>query len=162
MPTRGLPTSSRAIFFKALKSPRRLANIPSLNDLLAEPMSERVPDPYARCAELDGWDIYAVGGHYQKAACFDKKTENSKGELRATATGHFFRMNMRTHHMSCLGMANPEDGKKKARDMTAIRLSDHPALQTPLGHREDLPSVQEQDERTEIQGTAPWMPSGAT
>ena len=110
-------------FFKALKSSRRLANITSLNDLLAEPMSERVPDPYLQCAELDGWDIYAVDGHYQKAACFDRKTENSKGELRATATGHFFRMNMRTHHMSCLGMANPEDGKKKAHDMTVIKRS---------------------------------------
>ena len=30
--------------------------------------------------------------------------------LSSSATGHFFRMNMRNHHMSCLGMANPEDG----------------------------------------------------
>ena len=80
-------------------------------------------DPYAQCEELDDWDIYAVDGHYHKAACFDPKSENSKGELRAIATGHFFRMNMRTHHMSCLGMANPEDGKKKAHDMTVIKRS---------------------------------------
>jgi len=110
-------------FFKALKSPRRLANITSLNDLLAAPMHEHIPDPYAQCAELDDWDLYAVDGHYHKAACFDKKSENSKGELRAVATGHFFRMNMRDHHMSCLGMANPEDGKKKAHDMTVIKRS---------------------------------------
>jgi hypothetical protein len=110
-------------FFKALKSPRRLANITSLNDLLAGPMKLQVPDPYAQCAELADWDLYAVDGHYHKAACFDKKSKNSKGELRAIATGHFFRMNMRTHHMSCLGMANPEDGKKKAHDMTVIKRS---------------------------------------
>ena len=32
-------------------------------------------------------------------------------------------MNMRTHHMSCLGMANPEEGEKKAHDMTFIKRS---------------------------------------
>lgn len=110
-------------FFKALKSPRRLANITSLNDLLAGPMKHRIPDPYAQCPELDDWDLYAVDGHYHHAACFDKKSKNSKGEVRAIATGHFFRMNMRNHHMSCLGMANPEDGKKKAHDMTVIKRS---------------------------------------
>jgi len=110
-------------FFKALKSPRRLVNITSLNDLLAGPMKLQIPDPYTQCAQLADWDLYAVDGHYHIAACFDKKSENSKGELRAIATGHFFRMNMRNHHMSCLGMANPEDGKKKAHDMTVIKRS---------------------------------------
>ncbi len=108
-------------FFKALKSPRRLANITSLNDLLAQPMSQRISDPFAQCPELDGWDLYAVDGHYHKAASFDPKSKDSKGNARAIATGHFFRMNLRTHHMSCLDMANPEDGKKKAHDTTIIK-----------------------------------------
>jgi hypothetical protein len=56
-------------------------------------------------------DLNAVDGYYHQTPCFDKKHENSKGEFRAIVTGHFFRMNMRTHHLSCLGMANPEDGK---------------------------------------------------
>lgn len=120
-------------FFKALKSPRRLGNITSLNNLLAEPMKRRIADPYAQCEELDGWDIYAVDGHYHKAACFDPKTENAKGELRATATGHFFRMDLRSHHMSCLGMANPEDGKKKAHDMTVIKRSSADQLRNGAG-----------------------------
>ena len=102
-------------FFEALKSPRRLANITSLNELLAGSMKQRIPDPYAQCEQLHDWDLYALDGHYHHAACFDKKRENSIGKLRAIATGHFFRMNMRNHHLSCLGMANPEDGKKKAR-----------------------------------------------
>jgi len=94
-------------------------------------------DPYAQCKELDDWDLYAVDGHYHKAACFDPKSISSKGELRAIATGHFFRMNMRTHHMSCLGMANPEDGKKKAHDMTVIKRSsaDHPGRRKFHQHR---------------------------
>jgi hypothetical protein len=119
----GIANIEPSHFFKALKSPRRLANITSLNELLAGPMEQHIPDPYAQCEQLDDWDLYAVDGHYHHAACFDKKHEDSKGELRAIATGHFFRMNMRNHHMSCLGMANPEDGKKKAQDMTVIKRS---------------------------------------
>jgi hypothetical protein len=108
-------------FFKALKSPRRLANITSLNDLLAQPMRQCVADPYATCPELAGWDLYAVDGHYHHAASFDPKTKDSKGNSRAIATGHFFRLNLRTHHLSCLDMANPEDGKKRAHDITVIK-----------------------------------------
>jgi hypothetical protein len=108
-------------FFKALQSSRRLANIISLNDLLALPMNRDIPDPYSQCSELDCWDIYAVDGHYQKAACFDSKTTDSKGNLRAIATGHFFRVNLRNHHLSWLDMATPEDGKKKAHDVTVIK-----------------------------------------
>lgn len=133
----GLASIAPSHFFKALKSTRRLANITSLNGLLAEPMQQHVPDPYARCEELHAWDIYAVDGHYHQAACFDPKSQNSKGELRTTATGHFFRMNMRTHHMSCLGMANPEDGKKKAHDITVIKRSSAEQLRNgaPVGRK---------------------------
>ena len=115
-------------FFKALKSERRLANITSLNDLLAGAMTRRVADAFAHCPELDDWVIYAVDGHYHKAACFDPKREASDGSIRATATGHFFRMNMRTHHLSCLAMAEPKDGKKKEHDMAAIKRSTAEAL----------------------------------
>ena len=115
-------------FFKALQSQRRLANITSLNDLLAGPMAARVADPYAQCAQLAGWDLYAVDGHYHKAACFDPKEKASDGSTRAAATGHFFRMNMRTHHMSCLAMAEPKDGKKREHDMAAIKRSTADAL----------------------------------
>ena len=115
-------------FFKALKSERRLGNITSLNDLLADTMTSQVDDAFAHCPELAEWDIYAVDGHYHKAACFDPKHEASDGSIRATATGHFFRMNMRTHHLSCLAMAEPKDGKKKEHDMAAIKRSTADAL----------------------------------
>ena len=133
----GLANIEPSHFFKALKSPRRLANLTSLNGLLAQPMKRRIADPYAQCKELDDWDLYAVDGHYHQAACFDPKRANSKGELRATATGHFFRMNLRTHHLSCLGMANPEDGKKKAHDMTVIKRSSADQLRNgaPVGRK---------------------------
>lgn len=110
-------------FFKALKSPRRLANLTSLNDLLASAMKQEVPDPYAQCPELDGWDLYAVDGHYHKAACFDPKDSGSEEAPRALPTGHFFRANLRTHHMSCLDLVKPNDGKKRVHDVTVIRRS---------------------------------------
>ena len=115
-------------FFKALKSERRLENIISLNKLLAHPMTEHVADPFAQCNELEDWDIYAIDGHYHKAACFDPKHVASDGTLRAMATGHFFRMNMRTHHLSCLAMAEPKEGKKKEHDMAVIKRSTVDAL----------------------------------
>jgi len=133
----GMANIQPSHFFKALKSSRRLANITSLNGLLAQPMQRRIADPYAQCKELDGWDLYAVDGHYHKAACFDPKSVASDGTLRATATGHFFRMNMRTHHLSCLAMAEPKDGKKKEHDMAAIKRSSAEQLRNgaPVGRK---------------------------
>ena len=110
-------------FFKSLSSARRLANLTSFNDQLAGVMNGKVPDPYAQCSELDGWDLYAVDGHYHRAACFDPKIVDSKGVPKKFATGHFFRMDMRTHHMSCFPLAVPPDGKKKVHDVRAIKRS---------------------------------------
>jgi len=62
-------------FFKALKSARRLANITSLNDLLAGPMKSQIPDPYAQCAELD--DCLLI-----KSSC----STNTAGILRRFST----------------------------------------------------------------------------
>jgi hypothetical protein len=33
----------------------------------------------------------------------------------------FFRVDQRTHHLSCLDMATPEDGRKTAHDITVIK-----------------------------------------
>ena len=49
-------------------------------------MTSRVADAFSHCPELDDWDIYAVDGHYHKAACFDPKREASDGSIRATDT----------------------------------------------------------------------------
>ena len=110
-------------FFKALKSKRRLKNITSLNNLLSSVVSEKIHDPFAQFKELSNWKIYAVDGHYHQAACFDSKKKNSKGDLVKYATGHFFRVNLRNHHLSTLAMSEPKDGKKKEHDMAVIKRS---------------------------------------
>ena len=117
-------------FFKALKSKRRLENITSVNTLLSQTVKERIHDPFAEFEELKKWEIYAVDGHYQKAACHDTPYQNSKGGLTKAAVGHFFRLNLRTHHMSLLDTAESHltSGKKKEHDMAIIKRSSADAL----------------------------------
>jgi len=111
-------------FFKSLKSKRRLKNLTSINDLLAGKLSEKIQDPLAQFPELDKWDVDLIDGHYQKAACFDPKYLSSDDKMKTMATGHFFRLNVRTQHLSCLDFVKPTDGKKKAHDVTVMRRSD--------------------------------------
>lgn len=115
-------------FFKALKSKRRLANLTSINQLLADKLSEKTLDPLAQFPELDKWEVNLVDGHYQKSACFDPKYIDSKNNLKSIATGHFFRLDLRNQHLSCLDLVKPNDGKKKAHDVTVIRRSSVEAL----------------------------------
>lgn len=110
-------------WFKALKSPRRLANLTSLNDLLIQPIKERITDPFAPYEELNDWKMYAVDGHYQQAACHDPIYITSKGTETHAATGHFFRIDLRNHHMSLLetSRCHLTTGKKTEHDMTIIK-----------------------------------------
>ncbi len=115
------------LFFKALKSNRRLENLTSLNDLLAAAMAHRVHDPLSDFPELAGYHFYAADGHYQTAACFDAPKPGPKGATKV-ATGHFFRVNLRTHHMSYLDLGRPADGKKKDHDARVIQRAEVEAL----------------------------------
>ena len=107
------------LFFKALKSKRRLANLSSLNSLLLPVMRERCPDPLAELKELDDFDIYGTDGHYHHAAAFDPKP-TKLGE-KTIATGDFFRLDMHSHHLGYMELSEPDAGKKKAHDITIIR-----------------------------------------
>lgn len=108
------------LFFKALKSKRRLQNITSLNDSLSAAMREQIPDPLLTQPELKGYHLFAADGHYQQAACFDAPKPSRKGPQKM-ATGHFFRVNLRSHHMSYLDLSRPADGKKKDHDARVIQ-----------------------------------------
>jgi hypothetical protein len=57
--------------------------------------------------------------------------------MKTMATGHFFRLNVRTQHLSCLDFVKPEDGKKKTHDVTVIRRSDPENLRNgaPTGRK---------------------------
>ena len=110
-------------FLKSLKSERRLENLVSVNALAMKRVNEVVHDPFGDFAELKDWEIYAVDGHYQKAACHDPKVTNKKGDATSPATGHFFRLNLRTHAMSLFETMNPDhkNGKKAVHDAKIIQ-----------------------------------------
>ena len=110
-------------FFKALKSNRRLENLISMNTLLSKYSQTLLPDAFEKYPELDNFDIYAGDGHYQKAACFDKKIEGKK-----RATGHFFRLNLRNHHLDYISLERRDHGKKKKHDTRIIKEADPEAL----------------------------------
>ncbi len=119
-------------FFKALKSNRRLTNLISINDLLRNITKELLPDSFDHCSELENFDIYAGDGHYQHAACFDEKKNGRK-----RATGHFFRVDLRNHHLDYINLEKPDWGKKKKHDAKIIQEADPEALrnQAPKGRK---------------------------
>jgi hypothetical protein len=106
-------------FSEALKSPRRLVNITSLNALLPPVMRRRCDDPFARFGELDDFDIYGADGHYQHAAAHDPKRGEDGGQT--IATGHFFQPDLRCHHLGYIGLGEPDAGKKKSHEITVIK-----------------------------------------
>ncbi len=72
-----------------------------------------------------GWKIFAVDGHYQKAALFDaRKYSKSSKKMTKVATGHFFRLDLRTHHLGYLDLCQTDGDKKKEHDMSVIKRSD--------------------------------------
>lgn len=120
------------LFFKALKSARRLANLESVNLKLTRDMASRCTDPFAGIAELSDFDIYAGDGHFHEAACHDphkpgkaKKPTGKKGERARAAkkrqTGHFFFLGMRDHHLRHFTLAEIRPGGGNEHDMHALK-----------------------------------------
>jgi hypothetical protein len=128
----------RTLFFKALKSSRRLANLESVNLKLARLMASRCADPFSDIAELSGFDIHAGDGHFHEAACHDphkpKKfvSRGKKGERAKTArkrqTGHLFLLDMRDHHLRHFTLAEIRPGGGNEHDMHALKRKGAKAL----------------------------------
>lgn len=111
-------------FFKSLKSPRRLDNLRSVNGLLATVMDEKCDDPFAPVSELGNFAIYAGDGHFHAAAAHDPTSQSSNGQLTKRATGHFFTLNLRTHCLGYLALAERGGLRKAEHDMRVIKRSD--------------------------------------
>lgn len=113
-------------FFEALKSPRRLANLASVNQMLRPYLLDHLADELAVIEELKGWHLYAGDGHYHKGAIFDPSTKADCSDRKASKSpvGHFFRLDLRTHHLGYLDLAQPDDGKKSEHDMKMLKRQD--------------------------------------
>jgi hypothetical protein len=97
-----------------------------MNGLLLDFMRTHLCDPFARFQELDDFDIYAGDGHYHHAASHDVKP-TQEGE-QTIATGHFFRLDLRSHHLGYIELSEPRAGKKKEHDITILKRATTAAL----------------------------------
>ncbi len=109
------------LFFKAMKSGRRLANASSVNLVLDPVMAAKCDDPFSAIPELDNFAIYAADGHYHGAATHDKRIPSSRGVLKKYPTGHFFMLDLRSHHMRHIGTAEQGGARKGEHDMRVIK-----------------------------------------
>lgn len=116
------------LFFKALKSKRRLANLQSLGPQLAVPMAARCDDPLAGIPELEGFAVRAGDGHYHAAACHDPGKAGTDGKVKKWPTGHFFTLCLRTHHLSHLTAADSGPWRKREHDTRALKRCEFDAL----------------------------------
>ena len=116
------------LFFKGLLSARRLENVRSINQALSLLMAGECADPFASIVELDDFALYAGDGHFHSAAAHDPVSEGSDAKSRKLATGHFFILNLRNHHLDHLALAAKDAVRKGEHDMHAIKRSDTDAL----------------------------------
>ena len=117
-------------FFEALKSGRRLNHQKSMNHCLRGYLKNYLCDELAAIDEFKKWHFVAGDGHYHKAAIFDPKTKADTSSRKAskTPTGHFFKLDLRTHHLGYLDLAQPDDGKKSEHDMKMLKRQELEAL----------------------------------
>lgn len=113
-------------FFEALKSKRRLNQQKSINHLMRSYLKDHITDELSQIEEFKKWHFVAGDGHYHKAAIFDPKTkaDTSRKSPSKTPTGHFFSLDLRTHHLDYLDLAQPADGKKSEHDMKMLKRQD--------------------------------------
>jgi len=86
-------------------------------------LSDHTGDALEEIEGLKNWHLFAADGHYHKAAIFDPKTkvDRSRKDPSKSPTGHFFRLDLRNHHLAYLDLAQPEDGKKSEHDMKMLK-----------------------------------------
>ena len=131
-------------YFDALGSGRRLELVAQAAEALFERLrhAAKVEDPFAQHRELDGFWLFAGDGHYHAAAVHDPRVLKA-GELLPQpglppaaggarsrtreqpagtkyATGHFFALDLRTHLLRHLAVADQEE-RRKEHDLRALK-----------------------------------------
>ena len=112
--------------FKSLQSKRRLKSLCSINSLSAAQMTDRCQDPFDSIAELEGFAIYAGAAH-------DRRRLSSSGVMKKLAVGHFFMLNLRTHHLRHLTLGKQDESRKSEHDMHVIKRTHTDALRCAAG-----------------------------
>lgn len=127
-------------FFESFKSKRRLR---LLDELLAQSrrqMHQEMPDAFASFPSLDDFDLFAGDGHFIAAACHDLPAPRGKPSpadalpdpttrvaTTKYATGHLYTLDLRSHAMSHLTVADQIE-RKKENEMRALKRQTAEAL----------------------------------
>lgn len=119
--------------FESFKSTRRLQLLGELLDESAKRMRHEMPDAFASFPCLADYDLFAGDGHFIAAACHDRaaRSDNtpapkasgaSNGRVASVkyATGHLYALDLRSHAMSHLTVAD-QVGRKKEHELRALK-----------------------------------------
>jgi len=111
----------RSHLFETLKSSRRLNVCQEIGSLLYEKLgkSREHSDPFQLYAELSDYDIYAGDGHYHAAATHDVRKDGNKHP-----TQHFYSVDLRTHGLKHLTLADTSGNRKREHDTRALKRLD--------------------------------------
>lgn len=119
-------------FFESLKSKRRLLLVDEILGQVRNRMRRELPDPFACHPCLDDFDIHAGDGHFIAAASHDKAkprkdpsatpAPSCTTRVAATkyATGHLYTLDLRSHGMNHLTVADQIE-RNKEHEMRALK-----------------------------------------
>ena len=125
-------------FFSSLKSERRLALCAETNAVLSATMTQTVPDVFAAYPQLDGFELYAADGHSHAHATHDpaRPSKTSSTGLAKFGTSHIYTLNLRTHALSHLALADKITRRKEHEIRTIKRLTiDQLRQGAPIGRK---------------------------
>ena len=113
-----------SFFFGVLKSKRRLALCAEANTKLCATLTATVPDAFAAYPALAGFDLYAADGHAHAAAAHDlpQPSKTSESGFSKFATSHIYTLNLRTHRLRHLAVADQINRRKEHEIRTLKRL----------------------------------------
>ena len=115
---------SQANYFATLHSRRRGAVVADVNNALRTMANQTLPDRLAGIAELAAYEVFAVDGHWHKAATHDPRHNGVK-----MSVGHFYSLNLRTHTLRPLAVG---EGAHE-HDLSVLKRL------TPRGLRQEVP-----------------------
>ncbi len=121
-------TPKHSNYFAALHSPRRCSMLRDVSEALLKKADALLPDLLADIPELEGYECFALDGHWHKAATHDPRHDGVK-----MSVGHFYGLNLRRHTFRHLAAA---EGLHE-HDMSALKRLKPKGLrqQVPKGKR---------------------------
>lgn len=116
--------TSRSNYFHANSSPHRLALLREVNQTLLARAAESLPDRLADLPGLALYDVFALDGHWHRAAAHDVLHDGVK-----RAVGHFYSLDLRRHTLRHLAVGQG----LHEHDMSVLKRL------KPAGLRHDVP-----------------------